>query len=122
MMAKIKGEKGFSFIEVVISLAILGIIAVGFLSGLATSARGLLTTDEQETAKNIAEAHIEYVRNHSWSTSYLKSTDILGEYPGYDVEIFTTSLEDGNIQKITITVSHQSKPDVITLENYKVRR
>jgi prepilin-type N-terminal cleavage/methylation domain-containing protein len=122
MIGRLKGEKGFSFIEVVIALAILGIIAVGFLSGLATSARGLLTTDERETAKNLAEAQIEYVKNHIWSTSYVKSMDILEEYPGYDVNIVTTSLEDGNIQKIVVTISHQSKPEVITLENYKVRR
>ena len=117
-----KGEKGFSFIEIVIALAVLGIIAVAFLSGLATAARGLLITDERETAKNLAEAQMEYVKNYDWSTSYLESAEILDKYPSYDVEIVTTSMEDGNIQKITITVNHQSKPEVITLENYKVNR
>ncbi len=117
-----KGEKGFSFAEVAIALAVLGVIAVGFLSGLGTASKGLLTTDERETAKNLAEAQMEYVKSHDWSTSYLKSPDILADYPGYDVEIVTTSMEDGNLQKITVTVSHQSKPEVITLENYKVNR
>jgi len=117
-----KGEKGFSFIEVVIALAVLGIIAVGFLSGLATAAKGLMTADERETAKNLAEAQMEYVKNHFWSGSYLKSSDILDEYPGYDVVIDATPLEDGNMQKITVKVSHQNKPEVITLENYKVNR
>lgn len=117
-----KGEKGFSFIEVIIALAVLGVVAVAFLSGLGTASKGLLTTDERETAKNLAEAQIEYVKNLPYSVAYSKSTAILGEYEHYDVDIITTALEDGNIQKITVTVSHQSKPDVIILEDYKVNQ
>lgn len=117
-----KRERGFSFIEVVISLAVMGIIAVGFLSGLGTASKGLLTTDERETAKNLAEAQMEYVKNLPYSVSYAESTAILGEYEYYDAEIVTTALEDGNIQKITVTISHQNKPDVIILEDYKTNR
>jgi prepilin-type N-terminal cleavage/methylation domain-containing protein len=117
-----KGEKGFSFIEVVIALAVLGIIAVGFLSGLATGAKGLLTADERETANNLAAAQMEYVKDQPYAVSYLKSLEILNEYPGYDVGIATTSLEGGNIQKIEVAVSHQNKPEVITIEDYKVNR
>ena len=118
-----KKQKGFAFIEVVISLAILGIVAVGFLGGITTASRGLLITDERETAKNLAEAQMEYVKNLLYSSSYLPSPDILEEYDGYEVSIVTTSVqEDGNIQKITITVDHDSKEGIITLENYKVHK
>jgi prepilin-type N-terminal cleavage/methylation domain-containing protein len=117
-----KGERGFSFVEVAIALAVLGIIAVGFLGGIGTASRGLLTADERETAKNLAEAQMEYVKNLPYSVSYSKSTAILGEYEYYDVAIVTTSLEDGNIQRIEVTVSHQNKPEVITLADYKVNR
>ena len=118
-----KKERGFAFIEVVISLAIIGIVAVGFLSGLATASKGLLTADERETAKNLAEAQMEYVKNQPYSVSYSPSAAILAEYDGYEVFISTTPLqEDGNIQMINITVDHQSKAEVVKLENYKVRR
>jgi prepilin-type N-terminal cleavage/methylation domain-containing protein len=117
-----KKEKGFTFVEVVIALAVLGIIAVGFLSGLTTASQGLLITNERETAKNLAEAQLEYVKNQPYATSYSKSTQILSEYDGYDVVISTTSLEDGNIQQITVTVSHQNKPAVIVLSDYKANR
>jgi prepilin-type N-terminal cleavage/methylation domain-containing protein len=117
-----KGEKGFSFVEVVISVAVLGIIAVGFIGGLGTASKGLLTTDERETANNLAEAQMEYVKNLPYSVSYSKSTAILNEYDYYDVDIVTTALEDGNIQKVVVTVSHQTKPEVIILQDYKVNR
>jgi prepilin-type N-terminal cleavage/methylation domain-containing protein len=117
-----KGEKGFSFIEIVIALAVLGIIAVGFLSGLATAGKGLMTADERETANNLAEAQMEYVKNLPYSVSYSKSTEILSKYENYDVAIVTTALEDGNMQKIGVTVHHQNKPGVIVLEDYKVNR
>ena len=118
-----KRQKGFAFIEVVISLAIIGVVAVAFLGGLATASNGLLTADERETAKNLAEAQMEYVKNRPYSVSYSPSTDILDEYDGYDVTISTTSLQDdGNIQKITITVDHDLKAELITLENYKVHK
>lgn len=117
-----KSQKGYSFIEIAIALAILGVISIAFLGGLTTASRGLMTTDERQTAKNLVEAQMEYVKNQSYKTSYSKSTDILAEYDGYDVTITTTSLEDdGMLQRITITASHGGD-DVFTLENYKVMR
>jgi prepilin-type N-terminal cleavage/methylation domain-containing protein len=117
-----KGEKGFSFAEVVISLAIMGIVAVGFLSGLTTASRGLMTTDERETANNLAEAQMEYVKNLPYGVSYSKSMEILGEYDYYDVDIVTTALEDGNMQRVEVAVHHQDKLEVIVLQDYKVNR
>lgn len=118
-----KSEKGFAFIEILISLAILGIIAFSFLGGLSTASKGLLTADERETAKNLAEAQMEYIKNRPYSTSYSPSAAILGEYDGYEVNVTTTALEDdGNIQKITIKIDHPPKAEIVTLENYKVNR
>ena len=126
-----KGEKGFSFIEVVIALAVLGIIAVGFLSGLGTAGKGLMIADERETANNIAEAQMEHIKRQGYNTDeptpqYPLLTDIPGgysigipmaEYIERDGDPLT--LDDG-IQKITITVSHGGK-EVLTIEDYKVK-
>lgn len=113
-----KKEKGFTFIEVVISLAVLGIIAVGFLSGLTAASKGLMIADERATAHNLAESLMENVKNQPYATSY--SVSVPGEYAGYIPHVVTLSLEDGNIQKITITIDHQDKPGIIVLEDYKV--
>ena len=125
-----KREKGFSFIEVAIALAVLGIIAVGFLGGLGTASKTLIIADELETANNLAEAQIENVKKQAYDSlnnppQYSLMPGIPGSYSidqllaerldpdldGYD--------DDDGIQKITVTVRHDGKA-VLTLKDYKV--
>lgn len=125
-----KDEKGFTFIEVVIALAIMGIISVGFLGGLTTASMGLLIADERETANNLAEAQMENVKNQGYDSinnppQYSLMDGIPGSYSideplavRLDPDGDTLDDDDG-IQKITITVKHNGKA-VITLEDYKV--
>ena len=115
-----KNEKGFTLIEVLVALALLGIIGVAFLSALATASMGLMITDERETANNLAESQMEYVKDQDYAYSYAPAP-IPDEYATYSATIDAESLEDGNIQKITVTINHQEK-EVLTLEGYKVNR
>jgi prepilin-type N-terminal cleavage/methylation domain-containing protein len=114
-----RSEKGFSLIEVIAALAILGIIGVGFLSSMATASKVTLQTDERQTKANLAETQMEYVKGQGYSTAYTPAP-LTPEYIGYTVAINAAPLQDSNIQKITITVSRgNSSP--ITLEGYKTR-
>jgi prepilin-type N-terminal cleavage/methylation domain-containing protein len=115
-----KGEKGLTLIETIVSLAILGCIAVAFLGGLATSSRGRAIADEQVTGRILAESQMEGIRNLGYQLSY-EPSDIPPEYEGYAVQVNTDTMYNGNLQKITITVSHHDK-NVFTLESYKVDR
>ena len=114
-----KSEKGFSLIEVIISLALLGIIAVAFLSALSTASSVTLTTDERQTASNLAETQMEYVRSQGYAASY-SPAPMPTEYNRYTVTIDVASLQDSNIQKITVTAGLPNKVP-IKLEGYKVR-
>lgn len=114
-----RNEKGFTLIGVVIAIALVGVIAVAFLGGLSNASKALFTTDTHSTGNNLAESQLEYVKKLPYSATY-SPAPIPSEYNGYSVTIDVTPLEDGNIQKITVTVSHQDKPGVITLEGYKV--
>ena len=125
-----KKERGFSFIEVVIALSVLGIIAVGFLSALGTSTKTLMIADERETANNLAEAQMENVKKQAYdSDNNPPDYSLMPGIPGnYSIDLPLAQRldpdldgfdDDDGIQKITITVRHDGK-EVLTLEDYKV--
>jgi len=114
-----KSKKGFSLIEVVIALGLLGIIAASILGALGTAAKALFITDERETARNLAESQMEYVKELDYAFTYDPAA-IPNEYTGYSATITTDNIASmaSNIQKIMVTISHQGKV-VTRLEDYK---
>jgi prepilin-type N-terminal cleavage/methylation domain-containing protein len=124
-------SRGFSMLEVVIAIALLGIIAVSVLTALQTAAMALISADRRATAESIARTQMEWVR-------YSDYDDIIGEgHPYYDPDpqitlppdfgLVTTAIrlnkdvdpdDDDGIQHITVTVSHEGLV-VATLEDFK---
>jgi len=114
-----RGEKGFSLIEVLIAIAILAIIGIGILNGLGGSSIATFVTDNRETAKNLAEAQMEYVKKQQYATSYAVAP-IPAEYANFSATINAVALQDANIQKITVAIANQGE-FVLSLEGYKVK-
>ncbi len=129
-------EKGFSLVEVLVSVAIIGILIPSFVLGLSTASKALAMADERQTAKNLAESQMEYVLNLPYvvnATSY-PPAPLTSEYLGYSVTIKSGNVtpadpavpRDLDIQKIEIIVNHSDRPILITgnctLEDYKVKR
>ena len=126
-------SRGFSMLEVVIAIALLGIIAVSVLTALQTAALALISADRRATAENLARTQMEWVR-------YSNYDDLLEEgHPQYsldpqidnirppDFSVVTTAIrlnkdenpdDDDGIQQITVTVSHEDRI-VVTLEDFK---
>ena len=52
-----------------IALAIMGIIAVAFLSGLATTLNATRIADERSVAQSLAQGQMEYVKSQEYSTA-----------------------------------------------------
>jgi prepilin-type N-terminal cleavage/methylation domain-containing protein len=119
-----KKEQGFSLLEVLISIAILGILLAGFIPAMMGSTRISISVDEKVTAKNLAESQMEYVLDQGYHTSYSPSSEITSQYPGYTVDDPVTvtgfTQRDGDIQSITIIVRRNG---VITasLTSFKIR-
>jgi prepilin-type N-terminal cleavage/methylation domain-containing protein len=124
-----KNQQGFSMLEVLISLALIGIVVAGILSALATSSRATITNDVQTTAQNLAEGQIEYMRNQLYSSSNPPEYQILADVPaGYNVNCNAIRLDpdgdgsedDDGLQKITVTVSFNGVT-ATTVEAYRVK-
>ena len=121
-------QKGFILLEILVGLALLGIIAVAFLNGLTTTFRGITVSQERVTAESLAKSQIEYIKVQR----YIRIADYNPEYPatryelvdvpadlvgaGYTVEINPPqTVISGNgtggfeLQSITVAVKRSDK-------------
>ncbi len=124
-----KNQDGFSMLEVLVSLALLGIIAAGILGALGTSSKATITNDVQSTAQNLAEGQMEYVRNQSYNVEDPPEYALLSGIPaGYSVSCTTILLDpegdgsddDDGLQKIVVAVNFGGRT-AATVEAYKVK-
>jgi prepilin-type N-terminal cleavage/methylation domain-containing protein len=142
-----KSEKGFTLIEVLLALALLGVITVALFSGLFTASEALIASDKQTSAESLARSEMEYVKKQDysvapWSYELPSGTSPEGGFPewwnednphtlppgydGYTVTVIVTRLDpraDDWLQKITVTVKrledYPEDVEIIILEDYK---
>jgi type II secretory pathway pseudopilin PulG len=119
-------ESGFGFLEALAALAILGVVAVTFLSGLATTSKAVMIADEQALAEGLARSQLEYLKNYPYEYD-------ADDYPvdpaltiptGWSVltpVVTPVHATDDGIQKITVTIQRNSQT-VFVMEAYKVNR
>ncbi len=126
-------QTGFTLIEVLIALVILGVIGAGLLTALNTNSRATRTLDEQVVAVNLAVAHIEVIRELPYAASYPNAGENITIPMQYSVVIDTKCSSDGTafsdctgsgnetLQKVTAVVSREGKP-VSLLCTYRTKR
>ena len=141
-----KGERGFSIIEVLIALAVLGIVAVSFLMAINTTTQAVFIADEKATAESIARSQLEYVRQQEYEAAEYDDValyvPISGFQEGYsiwsvdrnddadnpvegvlavpwDSETDEAVSEDVGLQRIKLVIKHYDST-VLIIEGYKV--
>lgn len=114
-----RGEGGVSLVEVIVALALLGIIGVSFLSGTASTSTSRVIADERASAKILAEGVLDNIKKQEFASSY--NFTVPAEYTAYTVNLTVEGIRNNNIQKLTVLVGHHGD-DVLTLEGYKVIR
>jgi type II secretory pathway pseudopilin PulG len=119
-------EQGITMIETMIGLAIIGLVTVVFLSGLATASQGTILSREQTTAESLVRSEIEYVR------SYPYEYDVL-TYPvdpgltipvGWVIPLPTVEpvhATDDGLQKVTVSAEHNGET-ILSIVMYKAYR
>jgi len=134
-----KSEKGFALIETLVALALMGITAVGLLSGLATTFRAGTISQERVVAESLGKSQWEYIR----AQDYILTADYDPDDPekryqlitipdelvvkDYTVEIgipATIISPDGGefeLQSITVVINCDSK-QLLTISDYRVGR
>lgn len=140
-----KGEKGFSLIEVMIAVLLLGIVSVALLSAVSTASKAVFIAEGQASGESLARSEVEYVKSQDysaapWSYELPSETSPTGQFPAWWDEvspphtlpgdyvnyIVTVIVEplyatDNGIQKITVVVSAPSG-GTVTLESYRSMR
>ncbi len=121
-----RSEKGMSLIETAAALAILGIVAVAYLSGIGTSLKSTTVAKRQATAQSLVISEIEYVKKYTYQYS-------ASEYPldpaldiplGWSVPPPVVGLvhaTDDGIQKVTVKAEYNGN-EILSMVTYKVNR
>lgn len=125
-------SRGFILIEVLIAIALIGIVAVAILGALSTSSKVLTIADERTTAESLARRQMEYVKNQGYSSTesdepvYQKIGGIPEGYSIWSVNRAGTTVEDIigipwdsetnkpadkdiGLQKIALVIKHKDK-------------
>ncbi|MCJ7669534.1 MAG: type II secretion system GspH family protein [Dehalococcoidia bacterium] len=112
-------SRGFTLIEVVIAMLLLGIIGVAVLSSLSYASAVLISVDRRATAESLAKSQMEYVKDNNKNPydainnppQYVRDSSIVPT--GYNITITAVRLDrdgtpgnDDGIQQITVTVSY----------------
>jgi prepilin-type N-terminal cleavage/methylation domain-containing protein len=118
------GQKGFTMVELLVALAIFGIIVVGFMSAFVTGYHGVRVADDLTVARNLTRTAFEDVRVAAYpvldyeTTSMNYDVDVGAEYIDGD---YVVSGDPTEVQMITVTVSyHDSGEPILVTQGVKV--
>jgi prepilin-type N-terminal cleavage/methylation domain-containing protein len=106
MPIRFNNQKGFSLLEVILAMAILAILLVGFGASLTGASKMLVLTDNSETARDLAIAQMERIKSETYDlSSYNADPDLFTASSGYSAIITVDSLKpDGRLQKVTVSI------------------
>ena len=127
-------QAGFSLLEVLVVVGILGLIGAGVATALDTNYRADRTLDEQVTATNLATTCFEVIKQLPYAPAYPSVTDNISIPDQYIVVIETQCSSDGEnfgpctgsdnetFQFIKVIVSREGGKSVLTMCNYRTMR
>jgi prepilin-type N-terminal cleavage/methylation domain-containing protein len=130
-------SRGFTLVEVLITIGLLGFIALAFFSFMSAATSSLVHADERTIAESLARSQLEYVKNQTYNSATPTYTKIPDESvpAGYtiwsvdaegaivnggasdpvigirwDSASNTTSYADTGLQLIALVIGHEQEP------------
>ena len=130
-----KGQKGLTLLEVVIAVALFGIIAAGLFMALNVSLKATATTDRLTIAESLTRSELEYIKACPYDSSLDPGHPQYDVDPsltipsGYTIEVTAERLDpkgdgfdnDDGIQEVTVEVYFEGEL-VVSTDAYKVNR
>lgn len=119
-----RGEKGFLLIELLVSIAIFGVISVGFLSALVAGYHGVIVAHDQTMAESLTRATFEGIAATDTAISDNVTTvskfDVV-VHAHYVTDNYEETSDHTWLQMISVTVKyHESGKTVLDTQRSKV--
>jgi prepilin-type N-terminal cleavage/methylation domain-containing protein len=132
-------QKGFSLIETLVGIALMGIIGLAILTALTMASRSNITNNNLTRAESLARTQVEYVQDQPYhatnnGTIYPEPAyTAISLPPGYSFAVPTNNLvtrvaangntvtTDTGLQKITISIRYGGTT-IYTVSDFKVNR
>ena len=111
-------QRGFTLIEILITLALMSIVVVGVFVVLNNAYSFTSRADAHETAVNLAEYEMQYIKNCGFSASYTRAPSGPEESEGFNPPVINVQTINSNEQEITVTINGRNVS--YTLQGYKV--
>ena len=134
---RFRGQRGFTLMEVMVGVIIIGLIGTGVIKGIDANARATRILDEQVQATNLVTAYLEGMRQMSYSdnaspyNSVNATITIPAQYSvamniAYSNDDITWSTTNSSgalkLQKITISVSRTNGKLVLSTCTFRTKR
>jgi len=131
-LGQFRRESGFTILEVLIAVGILGLIGVAVLQGFDTSHRATGTLDEQVTARTLITNHIEAIKMLPYSATYPNAGENIAIPDQYIVVVETECSNDDiiwqdctgseTLQRIIVSVFREGGKPVMRICTFRTPR
>jgi prepilin-type N-terminal cleavage/methylation domain-containing protein len=145
MIKRLRKQSGFTLVEVIIALGLLGIIGIAFLGTLANASSAIILSDGRTTAESLARSEMEHIKSQEYIDYSVAGHDVYDSLDAPADYILETTVvpfnpptgnpyndvegvyeQDEGIQLITVTITffEDEEPDKqsqFQLEGYKTK-